>query len=162
MAVASPDTLGERDLEAALLDARSHSDQVYADVFAEVAAAAELDRSLAERWRVEAREIMVDHQAGVVERLQDKLSQVEGGEEELTGQTLGEIAEELRVAAEILSDHPRPLHPDRACLRHHHLADDTHDAQRSSPRGPGGEKHRGIADAPADAAPGPFDVEDQA
>ncbi len=56
-----PGELSDRDLQAALLDSKSHADRVYADVFDEVATAAEVERRLAERWRVEAREILADH-----------------------------------------------------------------------------------------------------
>src|SRR5680860_328166 len=115
--IVEPGTMGERDLEAALLDARTHADSIYADTFAEVAAAAEVNRSLAERWRTEARDILVDHQAEVVSQLEGKMARVAAGEGEPTGETTEDVEEELRVARDILSRHPRPLHQDQACVR---------------------------------------------
>lgn len=119
------DSLGVRDLEAALLDVRTHADRVYEGVFDEVAAAVEVDRALTERWRVEAREILVDHQAEVVQRFCEQMRGVEEGVDQLTGLTPAEVASDLQAARQVLSEHPRPLHPEQA---HRRLTVHEHDA----------------------------------
>jgi len=132
------ETLGDRDLEAALLDVRAHADGIYADVFQEVAAAAEVERSLAERWRVEAQEILVDHQSEVVSRFREQMQGAKEGIDQLTGSTSSEVADDLQAARQILSEHPRPLHPEQA--RHRVLP------RERQPEGPGA-----VEDASGDA-----------
>jgi sulfate adenylyltransferase len=89
------EALGERDLQAALLDARTHSDQVYSQVFDEFAATAESNRSLAERWRSEARELLLDHQTELLARLRDR----------------ADPASEAARADALLAGYPRPIYP---------------------------------------------------
>jgi sulfate adenylyltransferase len=101
-----PEALGERDLQAALLDVRQHADDVYSEVFDEMATASEPNRSLAARWRAEAREILVDHQLELVERLARPGSDGAG-----TEQSPAEQRAEVARAEEVLRRHPRPLHP---------------------------------------------------
>jgi sulfate adenylyltransferase len=111
------ESLGDRDLEAALLDVRTHADQVYQGVFDEIAAASEVDRTLAERWRVEAREILVDHQAEVVQRLCEQVQGAKQGVDQLTGSRPEEAADDLQAARQVLAEHPRPLHPEQVRRR---------------------------------------------
>ncbi len=108
------DSMGERDLEAALLDVRANSDSIYRGVFDEVALANEWGSGLTERWRTEAREILVDHQAEVVRRFCEQQRGTEEGIDQLTGLTPEEVDSDLHAARQILSEHPRPLHPDKA------------------------------------------------
>ncbi|GAB4244571.1 MAG: hypothetical protein Kow00129_04150 [Thermoleophilia bacterium] len=106
--------LGERDLEAALLDARSHADEIYRSVYEEMATDAEANRSLSERWRVEAREILRDHQADLVGQLEDKLSLLRAGLDPLTGESDAEARADLERAKQVQDSHPRPLYPDES------------------------------------------------
>jgi sulfate adenylyltransferase len=108
------ESLTPRAVEAALMDVRAHADDVYDGVFNEIAAASEVNRSLAERWRVEAREIMIDHQAEVVSRFCEQMQGVQEGVDQLTGLTEAEVADDIHAARQILSEHPRPLHPEQA------------------------------------------------
>jgi sulfate adenylyltransferase len=91
------EALGERDLQAALLDARTHCDAVYAEVFDELAGAVEVNRSLAGRWVSEGREILRDHQTELLERLR----------------AAGDRPDEEASAAERLAAYPRPIYPPR-------------------------------------------------
>jgi sulfate adenylyltransferase len=133
----SEESLTVRAVEAALMDVRAHADDVYDGVFHEVAAASEVNRSLAERWRVEAREIMIDHQAEVITRFCEQMKGVQEGVDQLTGLTEAEVADDIHAARQILSEHPRPLHPEQARHRvtpHDHPVDaetrDTEDGER--------------------------------
>ncbi|MHB9114399.1 MAG: sulfate adenylyltransferase [Thermoleophilia bacterium] len=132
--IADHESLGDRDLEAALLDVRAHADQVYQGVFDEIAAATEVNRALTERWRVEAREILVDHQAEVVQRFCEQMRGSEQGVDQLTGLTREEVAGDLQAARQVLSEHPRPLHPEQA---HRRLT--VHERAAADPEGGGGE-----------------------
>jgi hypothetical protein len=71
------------------------------------------------------------------------------------------VADEVRVASEILADHPRPLHPDRARLRLYPRYAESADAQPSVAGVEGQGRRRNMADMPADGVPGPFDQEDE-
>ena len=108
-------SLGERDLEAALLDVRSHADRVYEAVFDEMAEAGEANRSLAARWRTEAREILIDHQADLLAQLQEKRRLLQAGE--WLDQAEEGLEGDISRAERVLEQHPRPLHPDAVRAR---------------------------------------------
>jgi sulfate adenylyltransferase len=104
----APEAMGERDLQAALLDVRQHADDVYGEVFDEMATASEPNRSLASRWRTEAREILVDHQLALVDRLSH-----DGDGAGLSDGPSSPADQRADVgrAEQVLRGHPRPLHP---------------------------------------------------
>ncbi|MCL5942852.1 MAG: sulfate adenylyltransferase [Actinobacteria bacterium] len=110
--------LTDRDLEAALLDSRTHADEVYAGVFAEFAAAVETDRRLAERWRVEAREILADQRHAETEKLPERAPEGEieaGWVEPSPGRRAGEGSmRTIRAIDFTTADYPRVASDDPA------------------------------------------------
>lgn len=106
-----PAELTNRDLEAAMLDARQNADRIYAETYAEFCYVSDSNRDLQPQWVTDARELMAGQQHMVI---QDLIEKVEGAPEkasdEFMYQDKAEAKRELEVAQELLNDIPRPLH----------------------------------------------------
>lgn len=105
-----PEELTLRDLEMAVMDARTHAAQIYQDVFAEYSAMADHNRSLQPTWVEEAREAAHRHQEMVVADLELKVEQApETASDEFLYQDKAEAERELAAARQIQEKIPPVL-----------------------------------------------------
>lgn len=106
-----PEELSERDLEAAVLDARLNADRIYSETYAEFTYVGDSNRNLQPQWVTDAREQMKVQQQMVITDLEEKAKAAPGStSDEFMYQDQKESDRELEVAREILRDIPRPLH----------------------------------------------------
>lgn len=97
------DELTLRDLEAATLDARANSQQIYQDIYSDYTALADHNDNLQETWRHEAQLNLQRHQQMVIEDLQLKVEQAEDvASDEFLYQDKQEARRELTSASSIL------------------------------------------------------------
>lgn len=67
--------LTRRDLEVASIDARTHADIIYKDIYQEYSSLADHNKNIQETWRLEAQVDLQRHQQMVVEDLKHKIEQ---------------------------------------------------------------------------------------
>ena len=105
-----PAALTVRDLELATLDARSHSGQIYSDVYDEYLAQGDHNLALQPAWREAARESLRRGQQQVVADLEEKLAQApEEASDEFMYQDRAEAERELEQARRQLEEIPPAL-----------------------------------------------------
>lgn len=102
--------LTNRDLEAAILDARMNAASIYNGVYEEYYSAGDTNRSLHPDWVTEAREAMHAQQQMVISDLEEKVEQAsEVASDEFMYQDKAEAERELEVARKIVEDFPPVL-----------------------------------------------------
>lgn len=106
----APEELTLRDLEAAVMDARTNATQIYQDVFTEYSALADHNRNLQPVWVEAARETARQHQQMVIADLEVKVSQApEEASDEFMYQDKAEAQRELAAARQMLEQVPPVL-----------------------------------------------------
>lgn len=104
------DELSVRDLEAAALDARTNTTQIYQDIYAEYTALGDHNRSLQPAWVEEAREAARKHQSMMIADLEEKVAQApEQASDEFMYQDKAEAERELAAAQQMQEKIPPAL-----------------------------------------------------
>lgn len=113
-----PEELTKRDLEAAVLDARSNADRVYSEISEEYNSFSDINRDVQPEWIMYAREAACAQQKMVIDDLEEKVEQApEVASDEFMYQDKKEAEKELEVARKILDDIPSPLRKDEIRYR---------------------------------------------
>lgn len=106
----TPEELTNRDLEAAVMDARSNASRIYKDIADEYYRVGDSNRNLQPEWIADAREEVRAQQEMVIENLKEKVKQAPAvASDEFMYQDKEEARKELEVARKILEDIPKPL-----------------------------------------------------
>lgn len=108
-----PEELNNRDLEAAINDARSNADRIYKEIYDEYTSVGDVNRNLQPDWIMDARDDLRAQQEMVIEDLEEKVKQApDAASDEFMYQDKEEAQKELEVARRILNNIPAPLRDD--------------------------------------------------
>ncbi|MFW8564759.1 sulfate adenylyltransferase [Orrella sp. 11846] len=108
------DQLCVRDLEVATLDARSHANEIYTEIYEEYNRVLDHNRSIQPSWIQEARRALRNQQERIISDLEEKVDQaLDTASDEFLYQDKAEAQRELEAAKSLLQDIPKELTRER-------------------------------------------------